>query len=150
MLTLVDIKTAINTLLKNKFKYKVYGREVRDGFDRPSFFVELLPTGMDYETQNFTSNRLTVIITYFQPISQEKGYSDLDNITMYASLKDLFGMKLAVGTRYLTINNFRAEYTGENLDILQVYFDLPFFDTTDRQRDTEPLMETIEVNMKEG
>ncbi|HEX2986096.1 MAG TPA: hypothetical protein VHO71_04700 [Caproiciproducens sp.] len=149
MILLTDIKSSINQQLKNKFHYKIYGREIKDDFDRPCFFVELLPSGSDAETQNFTSNKLTVIITYFQVLQQDKGYSDLENIKMFDSLKELFKLNLPVGSRTLHPQNIRSAYTGDNLDILQTSFDLDYFDGTGRQRNTEEPASSVNVNLKE-
>lgn len=143
MLALADIKLAISTLLKNKYGFKIYGREVKEGFDKPSFFVEILPAGTNIENQNFTSNSITVVITYFQDV-----LSDLDNIKKYDEIKALFMPKLLVKDRYLTVSNFRYEYV--DTDFMQIYFDINYFDSSDRQRDTEPLMQTIYTNLKEG
>ena len=138
MLALTDIKLAINTLLKNKYGYKIYGREVKEGFDRPSFFVELLPNGTNIENQNFTSNSITVVITYFQDV-----FSDLDNIKKYDEIKALFMPKLLVKDRYLTVSDFRYEYA--DTDYMQIYFNLNYFDTSGRTRDTEPVATEITI-----
>lgn len=149
MISLSDIKSSINQLLINQFSYKVYGREVVKGFVRPSFFVEFLQSGTDFETQNFTSNKLTVIITYWQVESQYNGYSDLENIKMFDSLKNLFSMNLQVLTRVLHPQNYRMNYMGENQDIFQMSFDIDYLDDTGRQMNTEPTMETLTLNLKE-
>lgn len=148
MISLTDIKSSVDQRLTNKTSFEVYGREITDGFDRPCFFVELLPNGSDAETQNFTSNKLTVIITYFQELQQDKGYSDLENIKMYDTLKDLFKLNLSVGSRTLHPKNIRSGYTGDNLDILQVSFDIDYFDSTGRQRNTEEPASSVNVNLK--
>jgi hypothetical protein len=150
MISLADLKKNINMLLISKTGYKVYGREVQNGFDRPSFFVEFLLTGSDFETQNFTSNKLTVNITYFQVERQDRNYSDLENIKIFESLRNLIGMDLQVGTRVLHPQNFRMNYMGENQDIMQMSFDLDYLDTTDRQRDTEETASTLEINLNLG
>lgn len=138
MLTLTDIKSAINTLLINKYGYKVYGREVKEGFDKPSFFVEFLPNGTNIENQNFTSNSLTVVITYLQDV-----LSDLDNIKKYDEIKALFMPKLLVKGRYLTVSDFRYEYA--DTDYMQIYFNLNYFDTSGRARDTEPAATSVTI-----
>lgn len=143
MLALTDIKTAINTLLINKLGYKVYGNEVKEGFDKPSFFVELLPNGTNVENQNFTSNMLTVVITYFQEIHTYQD-TDLSNIKVYDVIKALFMPKLLVKGRYLTVSDFRFEYTND--DFMQIYFNLNYFDTSDRVRDTEPAATSVTIN----
>jgi hypothetical protein len=143
LLALTDIKTAINTLLINKFGYKVYGNEVKEGFDKPSFFVELLPNATNTENQNFTSNLLTVVITYFQDIHSYLD-TDLNNIKVYDEIKALFMPKLLVKDRYLTVSDFRYEYT--DTDFIQIYFNLNYFDTSGRVRDTEPVATEITIN----
>lgn len=141
MITLVDIKAAINTLLKDKYGFKVYGREVKEGFDRPSFFVELLADGTDAENVNFTSNSLTAIITYFQDVP-----SDLDNIKKFDEIKGLFMPKLFVKNRYLTVSNFRYEYA--DTDFMQMYFNLNYFDETENATESVPLTQEVYLNLK--
>mgnify|MGYP001232335933 FL=1 len=143
MLTLVDVKAAINALLKDKYGYKVYGREVKEGFETPSFFVELLVDGMNAENVNFTSNTLTVIITYFQSEP-----SDLDNIKKYDGIKALFMPKLVVKDRHLTTGNFRYEYA--DTDFMQIYFDLNYYDGTTKDEGDLPLTGKIYLNFKGG
>jgi hypothetical protein len=150
MLTLVGIKSSINKLLIDKFAYPIYGREVQEGFKRPSFFVEILPSNSNLETQNFNSNKLIVIITYFQEMQQGKIYSDLDNIKMYDSLRSLFSAGLRVLDRHLTPQNIRSDYADTNKDILQFSFDLNYFDTTGWVINTEPTATDVVMGLKES
>ncbi len=143
MLTLPDVKAAINKMLKDKYGYKVYGREVKEGFGTPSFFVELLVDGMNAENVNFTSNTLTVIITYFTD-----EHSDLDNIKKYDEIKGLFMPKLKVKDRYLTTSDFRYEYA--DTDFMQIYFNLNYFDELPKVEEDVPLMQDVYLNLKGG
>jgi hypothetical protein len=150
MILLTDIMTVVNKMLFDKFGYKTYGREITEGFDRPSFFVDFLLTASDTENQNYTSNKLTVKIVFFPAQSKVRGNSDLVNLTMYDNIRRLFGNSIQVGSRYLHPQNFRMDYAGQNQDVMQTSFDIDYFCDTDFTRDTEEKMTDISLNLKEA
>lgn len=120
MITLIDIKKSINQVLKANFKdTKIYAGEVKEGFTRPSFFTSIIPITSEYETTNFTSNKLMIIINYFS-----ENETELENIKMYDELKKAFGMNLKVSQRSFLLKNIRSEIVDE---VLQFRFDLDYF-----------------------
>lgn len=120
MITLVDIKKSINQVLKANFKdTKLYAGEVKEGFTRPSFFTSIIPISFNYDTTNFTSNKLMVVINYFS-----ENETELENIKMYDELKKAFGMNLKVNDRFFLLKNIRSEIVDE---VLQFRFDLDYY-----------------------
>lgn len=141
MITLVDIKKSINQVLKANFPtIKIYSSDTKEGFTRPAFFTSIIPVTLDYETTNFTSNKLMVVINYFS-----ENETELENIKMYDELKKAFGMNLKVSQRSFLLQNIKSEIVDE---ILQFKFDLNYFDGIDKTEDNEKAT-NLEINIKE-
>lgn len=120
MATLTDLKKSINQVLKSSFlDIKIYPGDTKEGFKRPAFFTQIVPLTSDYETVNYTSNRVMIAIQYFS----ENG-TELENIKMHDELKKAFGMTLQVDRRHFLIKNIRSEIADE---VLQFKFDLDYF-----------------------
>lgn len=133
MLTLADIMLVVNSKLESKFKLKIYGNEVKEGFTRPSFFVQLLPTSSNLETVNLTSHSVTVVITHFT-----KEHDDPANLKIVDELRRLFVGKLQVKDRHLDISNFKVDFAGED-NFPQASFDLHYYDDADKLPDEHEL-----------
>lgn len=120
MIALVDIKKSINQVLKANFPtIKIYSSDTKEGFTRPAFFTSIIPVTSDYETTNFTSNKLMVVINYFS-----ENETELENLKMIDGLKKAFGMNLKVSQRSFTLKNIRSEIVDE---VLQFRFDLDYY-----------------------
>lgn len=142
MITLVDIKKSINNVLKNNFPdVKIYSSDTKEGFNRPAFFTQIVPLTSDYETVNYTSNRLMVAIQYFS----ESG-TELENLKMDEDLRKAFGMTLKVSQRSFLLRNIRSEIVDE---VLQFKFDLNFFDGVEITKEEYEIMKQLNINLKE-
>ena len=144
---LVEIKKAINGLLKGRYpppQYKIYGKEIREGYDAPCFFTEILDRGSRAETRNFAKGGFTVKITYFQTAKNE-----LDQLEKVDEIKDLFGLFFCVGDRKLTIGEFSHDYIGEYQDILQISIEIDYKENTQKE-DTAPIAREIGVEVTQG
>ena len=116
MLSIIDIKKAIVTKLK-VFDINIVANDIRSGFEKPAFFVQLMPIGEDVNN-DISINTLTVNIHYFS-----KDKTDLDNLKMIDKLKKVFVNKLEVNDRTLVISDKRYD-TDDN--ILQFMFDIRY------------------------
>lgn len=144
---LVEIKKAINGLLKGRYpppQYKIYGKEIREGYDAPCFFTEILDRGGKGETKNFAKGGFTIKITYFQTEKNE-----LDQLEKVDEIKDLFGLFFCVGDRKLTIGEFSHDYIGEYQDILQISIEIDYKENTQKE-DTAPIAREIGVEVTQG
>ena len=144
---LVEIKKAINGLLKGRYpppQYKIYGKEIREGYDAPCFFTEILDRGSRAETRNFAKGGFTVKITYFQTEKNE-----LDQLEKVDEIKDLFGLFFCVEDRKLTIGEFSHDYIGEYQDILQISIEIDYKENTQKE-DTAPIAREIGVEVTQG
>lgn len=141
MIALIDIKKSINQVLKANFPtIKIYSSDTKEGFIRPAFFTQAIPITSDYETVNFTSNKLMIVINYFS----ENG-TELENIKMYDEIKKAFGMNLKVNQRSFLLKNIRSEIVDE---VLQFRFDLDYFADIEKINEYE-LMKELSMNVKE-
>lgn len=118
--TLMALTKDINQILRDATKLRIYGNEVKEGFQRPCFFVQVLPVQDQIESANLERRLITVIIHYFS----EHG-TDPENLTMADTLRQTFGMIISAGGRKLT----RGEARTDTVDgVLQFKFDLSFYD----------------------
>lgn len=134
-------------MLKGRYpppQYKIYGKEIREGYDAPCFFTEILDRGGKAETRNFAKGGFTVKITYFQTAKNE-----LDQLEKVDEIKDLFGLFFCVGDRKLTIGEFSHDYIGEYQDILQISIEIDYKENT-QKADTAPIAREIGVEVTQG
>lgn len=134
-------------MLKGRYpppQYKIYGKEIREGYDAPCFFTEILDRGSRAETRNFAKGGFTIKITYFQAEKNE-----LDQLEKVDEIKDLFGLIFYVGDRKLTIGDFSHDYIGEYQDILQISVEIDYKENTQKE-DTAPVAREIGVEVTQG
>ena len=125
-------------------QYKIYGKEIREGYDAPCFFTEILDRGSRAETRNFAKGGFTIKITYFQAEKNE-----LDQLEKVDEIKDLFGLIFCVGDRKLTIGDFSHDYIGEYQDILQINIEIDYKENPQKE-DTAPVAREIGVEVTQG
>jgi hypothetical protein len=131
-----DIKKAIIDLLKAKYPqppYSYYGIEVVEGYTPPAFFVDLRPRGMTDETINVMSRGYDVYIKHFPRKVDEAAYLDIirevtRSLTAHDKRKRKPRMTLKVGERYIKVDEFGYDYVGKNGDILQIEWNMTFYD----------------------
>ena len=134
-------------MLKGRYpppQYKIYGKEITEGYDAPCFFTEILDRGSRAETRNFAKGGFTVKITYFQTAKNE-----LDQLEKVDEIKDLFGLFFCVGDRKLTVGEFSHDYIGEYQDILQISIEIDYKENT-QKADTAPIAREIGVEVTQG
>lgn len=140
---LIDIKKSINQVLKDNFlSIKIYPGDTKEGFQRPAFFTQVIPAVEEYETINYASSKMMIVINYFS----ENG-TELENIKMYDELKNAFGMTLKVNHRSLLLKNISSETVDE---VLQFKFDLDYFERTRQSKSEEAhdLMGDLKIKMR--
>lgn len=141
----VEIKKSVNKLLREKYpSYKVYGKEIKEGYETPAFFTEILDKGSRPETRNFAAGSFTIKITYFQSTKNE-----LDQLVKVDEIKDLFGLIFLVGERRLTVGEFSHDFIGEYSDILQISIDIDYKENTEKTN-TMPVATEAYINITKG
>lgn len=131
LIKFVEIKKAVNMLLKGRYpppQYKIYGKEIKEGYEKPCFFTEILDKGSQAETRNFAKGGFTIKITYFQIEKNE-----LDQLEKVDEIKDLFGLIFCVENRKLTVGDCSYDYIGEYQDILQISIEIDYKENTQKE-----------------
>ena len=134
-------------MLKGRYpptQYKIYGKEIKEGYEPPCFFTEILDKGSGAETKNFAKGGFTIKITYFQA-----GKNELDQLEKVDEIKGLFGLIFCIGNRKLTIGDFSHDYIGEYQDILQISIDIDYKENTQKE-DMAPVAQEIGVDITQG
>lgn len=125
-------------------EYKIYGKEIKEGYETPSFFTEIVDRGSRAETKNFASGGFTVKVTYFQKVKNE-----LDQLKKVDEIKDLFGLIFFVGERRLVMGEYSHDFIGEYSDILQISIDIDYKENT-KKEDTAPIAAEAYVEITQG
>lgn len=136
MITYKDIRIAINRQLA-KTGIEINSRDVQEGFNKPSFFVQLNNVGRSGD-ENQVHKSMMVQIYYFPSDRYEYAIEVLD---MQETLEELFDLKLPVKDRLLNVDEFTTFLNG---GVLNCTFDLEFYDARDWnkfERDSEPMEE---------
>jgi hypothetical protein len=127
MIKLTDIYTAVTGLLIEKYKYEVYGHEVVEGYQKPSFFVNIKPKTISSGSVFYKKLAYTINITYFQETTDE-----IDNLIKIEELQVLFGNNLKINTNSsINISEYDYDFVGENSNILQLSMETEFFNKLD-------------------
>lgn len=136
MITIKDIQTAVSKLLI-KNKYSVIASEVKEGFQKPACFIEVLPVST--EVQNKFSELLTVSVEIsYHPSMETKeeliiNAEKLKNIFLYTPIK--------VKDRFLSVNEITFD---SDKSVLIAYFELEFLQETNTKTASMPKMRELQ------
>lgn len=137
-MTLKEIKKAVNSALKEKYpNIKIYGADTVEGYTRPSFFVYATQTYSE-ATKNAFHKNVEIEIDFIQ-----KAQNEAESMNFFADMEELFGFKLAMGSRSLNTSNINLSFEGENANIPVCQFDVEFWDQIQRKENSETMKELI-------
>lgn len=102
MITLKDIKLAINNLIEATFpEIEISSKDIKEGFSRPSFFIDFEAMSK-HSTEEQVIRELQIIIYYF-PSDPHK--NSLELLEVQEKLEEVFDLKLNVSDRYFNIDD---------------------------------------------
>ena len=138
MIEPLEVKAACNGILSNTFPdMKIYGMDTTGALDRPSFYTEIVPYILRYETVNLVQQRVGFKISLMEEITDE-----VFELTVFARIRKAFGLKVPVGSRLLTVSDVEFEYTGVKNDVFQITVVLEWTDSITEQESLD-LMEIL-------
>lgn len=141
MIKLTDIYNKVSSLIKGKYGYDVYGNEVIEGYNTPSFFLEIKPKSITVESAVTKKFIYTILITYNQKVA-----SELDNLTKVDDMMELFGNNLPLSDgKSINLSSFTYEFTGTNANLLKFSMETEYYDKVDPK--TEPYEIATEINI---
>lgn len=128
MTTFSDIIKRVGELLKELYHGVTrYGNETVDLAVPPYFFVECVPIASTHHTRNLVRRQCTVFITYMPKVLDQ-----VDNLKKTDEIFEALGMVLVVGDRRLLVIDYSHEYIGESNNIIQISFNLDWWEKKDR------------------
>ena len=135
MITIKDIQAAVSRVLKDN-GYTVFASEVKEGFQTPACFVDVLPVSV--EIQNAYSELVTdsIEIAYFPSVETRE-----ELIRTAEQMKEIFLYhSLQVADRYLSVQELTFDYEQP---ALVVTFNLEYLQETYTETEQILLMEKL-------
>ena len=138
-MTLKEIALAINEqLIRAVPEIPITSKDIREGIERPSFFVDFDPSRVQRNTARMLERTITVTIFFF-PTDRYK--YKLEMLDVQQRLEDAFNDELVIDsdTRLYT-----GEITSQKVDgVLQFSFDIAFTAIEPANDDDIPMMEEL-------
>lgn len=126
MITYADILKAINDKL-DVTGIEINSRDVTEGFNRPSFFVQLNNNQRSGDENQV--HKLSIVQIYYFP--KDRYEYAIDVLNMQETLGELFDLKLPVSDRLINVDNFD---TFINDGVLNCTFDIEFYSARERNK----------------
>ena len=119
MISYKQIKKAINDKLKANFNIEINSKDIREGFIRPSFFVEfdeMNRIGLESQIER----SFTVRIYFF---ASDMDAPSIENMEVQEELENAFDLKLQVADRHFNILEARSVVSD---GVLQFEFEIQY------------------------
>lgn len=141
MIEAIEVKAACNGILRTLYpNMKIYGPDTTGALDRPSFYTELIPYLLEYQTVNLVKQRIGFKISLMEEVTNEEF-----ELSALANIRSAFGLKLRIGKRRLTVFGVESEYTGAKNDVFQITVTIEWYDTITETKDYD-LMQDVDVD----
>lgn len=142
MVTILDIKKAVNNLISSNFKTEILSNKVKDNFKAPAFFTKVESLEYEYETVFRNSEIYKIEIHYFPSNLND----DIELMKIQTKLRSIFDRKLKVKNRYLNITNIKERI---HLGTLFFNFNIEFQQYKDYSDSDLIKMENILIERKD-
>lgn len=116
---LVDIKKAIKRMINAEFpNIKIFSPDVKEGFKKPSFYIQLLPISRERLSKYHFNRKVSVVIYYHSDKHEELELLDIEE-----KLEEIFSNVIRINDRTITI-----EDSESNIDnnVLHFEFDISY------------------------
>lgn len=145
MIALTELKKGMIAVLRELYPkgYKFYGNEVVEGYDKPSFFTQLIPVTMENVTQHTTNNTMLFVITYFQ-----KNKDEADNFKKITEIRKAFGLKVEIADRQINVEEMDFQFIGEEGNILQIQVTINYIDDMENEEEQHEPMGGVVTRME--
>ena len=145
MIALDELKKGLIAVLRKQYPkgYKFYGNEVIEGYEKPSFFTQLIPATMENATQHTTNNTMLFVITYFQ-----KQKDEADNFRKITEIRKAFGLKVEVADRQINVEELDYQFVGEEGNILQIQVTINYIDDIKKEEEQHEAIGGVVTRME--
>ena len=139
MIEISDIQTAVAKILTNN-NYVVVASEVKEGFPKPSCFIEVMPVSASVENKYRELVTVSVEITYHPEIETKE-----ELIQKAEHFKNIFlYTPIPVKDRFLSVNE--VIFDTDKSELI-TYFELEFYQETNSEAEELPKMEILTERM---
>lgn len=141
MITLIDVKKAIITLLKTKYpNHNYYSIDKIESLERPAIITSVRPLEATHINYNTNKNLINVDILLFQDIISEE-----DCLIFIEAIRELFGLDFQCNDRRIKCTDYDYDFEGKNDNVLQVTITMEYYNKI-REPETKPLITNVECN----
>lgn len=143
MISIKELKASYIGVLRACFPHiKIYSTTVEDGYETPSFFVQILPMIFRHrETASVARSNYIFETTFL-----EKEKNEVMQLEVVQKIREALGDHLKVGERKLFIEEPEVQFTGQGKNIIQFIFQVDFLEDY-RELPIEKIIK--ELKMKE-
>ncbi len=137
-----DILRSVNETLRETFNIDIHTKETTEGYDRPCFFVDLIPNSISQFNKHYDEGSYQILITYADTKREDE--------TLYQiieQMKALFVRRLKVGDRSLRITSFDYDFVGDNNTQLEFTINIQFMEHIKGKESTD-IIQDINLDLE--
>jgi len=139
MIELLEVKKSCNAALKEAFPdFKIYGTDVREGMKLPSFYTEIVPYTLNYESLNLVRQTCGYKITLLEKTPNE----ELE-LSVFEKIRKAFHLKVRIKDKLVTVESVEFDYIGAENNIFQITVHFQWFDSIAVEKKEETVKELI-------
>lgn len=139
MIELLEVKKSCNAALKEAFPdFKIYGTDVREGMKLPSFYTEIVPYTLNYESLNLVRQTCGYKITLLEKTPNE----ELE-LSVFEKIRKAFHLKVRLKDKLVNVDSVEFDYIGAENNIFQITVHFQWFDSIAVEKKEETVKELI-------
>ena len=139
MIELLEVKKSCNTALKEAFPdFTIYGTDVREGMKLPSFYTEIVPYTLNYESLNLVRQTCGYKITLLEKTPNE----ELE-LSVFEKIRKAFHLKVRIKDKLVSVDSVEFDYIGAENNIFQITVHFAWFDSIAVEKKEETVKELI-------
>lgn len=139
MIELLEVKKSCNAALKEAFPdFTIYGTDVREGMKLPSFYTEIVPYTLNYESINLVRQKCGFKITLL-----EKTPSEELQLSVFEKIRKVFHLKVRIKEKLVTVDSVEFDYIGAENNIFQITVRFQWFDSIAERKEEEQVKELL-------
>ena len=139
MIELLEVKKSCNAALREAFPdFKIYGTDVREGMKLPSFYTEIVPYTLNYESLNLVRQTCGYKITLLEKTPNE----ELE-LSVFEKIRKAFHLKVRIKEKLVTVDSVEFDYIGAENNIFQITVRFQWFDSIAERKEEEQVKELL-------
>ena len=139
MIELLEVRKSCNAALKEAFPdFTIYGTDVREGMKLPSFYTEMVPYTLNYESINLVRQKCGFKITLLEKTPNEEF-----QLSVFEKIRKVFHLKVRIKEKLVTVDSVEFDYIGAENNIFQITVHFQWFDSIAEKKEEEQVKELL-------